>query len=53
MYLPLIGTGMSRAGFSNQESFDLICKTFNPANNSFVGKVTVVVLHEVYENLKL
>lgn len=53
MYLPLIGTGMTRAGFSNQESFDEICEAFNPENSTYVGKVTIVVLPDVYKNLKL
>lgn len=53
MYLPLIGTGMSRAGLSNQESFSEICKVFCSKENSFVGKVTIVVLPEVFENLNL
>lgn len=53
MYLPLIGTGMSRAGLSDQESFDLISKIFEPKNNSFTGKVTIVVLNDVFETLEL
>ena len=53
MYLPLIGTGMSRAGFSYKESFSEICDSFNPENNLFVGKVIVVVEPEIFENLKL
>ena len=51
MYLPLIGTGMSRAGLSNQESFDEICEAFSPENSSFVGEVTIVVLPDVYDCL--
>ena len=53
IYLPLIGTGMSRAGFSNQESFGAICEAFDPVKSSFVGKVTIVALPDVYENLPL
>ena len=52
IYLPLIGTGMSRSGFSNQESFDAICEVFDPEKNSYVGKVTIIVLSEVYECLE-
>ena len=53
IYLPLVGTGMSRAGFSEQESFNKICEIFNPENNSYVGKVTIVILPEVSESLEL
>ena len=53
LYVPLIGTGMSRSGLSNRESFDEIYKVFNPETNSFVGKVTVVVLPDACEKLNI
>lgn len=53
MYLPLIGTGMSRTGLCNQESFNKICKAFSPDANLYIGKVTIVVMPNVYEELEL
>jgi hypothetical protein len=53
LYLPLIGTGMSRAGLSNQESFEMICQAFDPAKNAFTGKVTIVIKPSIFPELNL
>ena len=46
MYIPLLGTGRSRAGMSFQESFDLIKQEALNREDSFHGKITIVISNE-------
>ena len=46
MYLPLLGTGRSRAGLSYQESFDLIVSTLMNNYEKINGEISIVVLPE-------
>lgn len=43
LYLPLIGTGMSRADLSYQESYDLIVDTLMKNKNRISGKINIVI----------
>lgn len=46
LYLPLLGTGRSRAGMSFQESFDLIKKEALHRTGAFHGKITIVISND-------
>lgn len=53
LYMPLIGTGRSRAGLDFQESYDLIINTLLD-NESFIqGSINIVIRPEVYRTLEL
>ena len=43
IYIPLIGTGLSRAGLTHQESLDLIKEAARTKTNCIHGRLTVVV----------
>lgn len=43
LYLPLMGTGLSRAGLSHQESYELVVGTFTGRKEDVHGRVTLVV----------
>lgn len=51
MYVPLLGTGRSRANLSFQESFDIIKSSVLRGDNTFVGKITVVVTKKASEDI--
>ncbi len=51
IYIPLMGTGRSRANLSNQESLDLITSTLLKNKNLLHGKVNIVILPEVMEKI--
>ena len=53
MYIPLFGTGRSRAGLSYQESFELIKQTLVENKNRIQGHVKIVVVSEAMKNIKL
>lgn len=53
LYIPLIGTGLSRARISHQESFSFLEQEITEGSNFIGGKVTIVVLPEVAEELGL
>lgn len=53
LYLPLIGTGLSRARFSARESFELIKKTITEGASFIGGKITLVLLPEDAKNIGL
>lgn len=53
MYIPLFGTGRSRAGLSYQESFDLIKQTFIENKNRIQGHIKIVVVSDVLKNIIL
>lgn len=43
LYLPLMGTGMSRASLSHQESYDLAVSALTKNKEQIHGKVTIVI----------
>ena len=53
LYLPLLGTGLSRAGLSNAESYKLFVDAATSRAAHISGKVTIVVLPEVADELGL
>lgn len=53
IYLPLVGTGMSRAGLSSKESFDLVRDVFTSPATFLAGKATIVVTPEAARELDL
>ena len=53
LYLPLLGTGLSRAGLSNAESYKLLVDAATSGASHISGKVTIVVLPEVADELGL
>ena len=52
LYLPLIGTGRSRANLDYQQSYDVIVSTLVENINSIHGRIILVVLPDVYQSLK-
>lgn len=53
MYIPLFGTGRSRAGLSYQESFELIKQTLLENKNRIQGHVKIVVVSEAMKDIRL
>lgn len=53
LYLPLIGTGRSRAGLSHQESFDLIKKVLLENEGLIQGHIIIDVEPNLLENLSI
>ncbi len=53
MYIPLFGTGRSRAGLSYQESFELIKQTLLENKNRIQGHVKIVILSEAMKDIRL
>lgn len=53
LYLPLMGTGRSRANLSHQQSYDLIKKTFLENSELIQGHITIVAQSDVYDKLKI
>lgn len=53
MYLPLLGTGRSRAGLGYQESLELIVGTCMDNRSSLLGKVTIVASPEAMKELSI
>ena len=53
LYIPLMGTGRSRANLSNQESYDLIVSTLISNKERLHGNISIVVLPEVIMKLKI
>ncbi|MBR1986466.1 MAG: hypothetical protein IKA24_06235 [Mogibacterium sp.] len=47
MYVPLMGTGLSRAYLSNQDSFDIICGSLLRNKEKLQGKINIVILPEI------
>ncbi len=52
LYMPLIGTGMSRARLSHQQSFDLIIDTLLLNKEQIQGKINVVIQSKVMNNIR-
>lgn len=53
LYLPLMGTGRSRAGLSHQESFDLIKKVLLENEGLIQGHIIIDVESTVFEGLDI
>lgn len=53
LYLPLVGTGRSRAGLSYQESYNLIKKVLLENEGQIQGHITIVVQTEVLRKLRI
>ncbi len=51
LYIPLLGTGRSRIGLSNKESFELIKNTLLDEKEHIQGSVNIIALPEVFEEL--
>ncbi len=53
MYIPLVGTGRSRANMTHQESYNLIKSVVLENENKVHGNITIVVLPDDYEKIKI
>jgi len=53
LYLPLIGTGMSRANLSYQESYDLIISILLDNKNRISGNINIVIQPDVMKTLNV
>lgn len=53
IYLPLIGTGLSRAYFDNQESLDLILDVFKNNVSHLQGRINIVIKPEVFNEIDI
>lgn len=53
LFLPLIGTGMSRANLNYQESYDLIVETLLKNRIRISGKINIVIQPEVMKTIKI
>lgn len=53
IYLPLVGTGLSRAGLTYRQSYDLIFNAFAEPSSHLAGRATIVITHEAAKELGL
>ena len=53
LYLPLLGTGLSRSGLNSREAFSLIVDAVTEGASFIGGKVMVVLLPDVAKDLSL
>ena len=53
IYIPLMGTGLSRAFLSNQESYDLIKNALLSSKEKLQGKIHIVIKPELIDELVL
>ena len=53
LYIPLLGTGRSRAGMSLQQSFDLIKQKYLDCIGSIHGKITIVISNDNKDEIVL
>jgi len=53
VFIPLIGTGMSRANISNQESYDIIKNTLLNNKDKLQGKINIVILPTVIDEIQI
>ena len=53
LYMPLMGTGLSRAGLSHQESLDLIIKTLCNNTKKISGGINIVVQPIILKGLTI
>lgn len=52
LYLPLLGTGRSRAGLSYQASFDLLNEVIIKNESHIQGRITIVIEPDVFKTIK-
>ncbi len=52
LYLPLLGTGRSRAGLSYQASFDLLKEVIIKNETHIQGRITIVIEPDVFKTIK-
>lgn len=53
LYMPLLGTGMSRAGLSHQQSYELIKDVINNNKKRVHGKITLMVRSQDIDKLDI
>ena len=53
VYIPLIGTGLSRAYLSNQESYEVIKEALLKRKAKLQGKINIVILPEIFQKIEL
>lgn len=53
VYIPLIGTGLSRAYLSNQESYGIIKNTLLQNKDRLQGKINIVILPSVINEIEI
>ena len=53
LYMPLMGTGLSRAGLDYQESLNLIIKTLLENKKKIHGGINIVILPDIIEKLNV
>lgn len=53
LYVPLIGTGMSRASLTHKESFDTLVQAFTNGRSHLLGKITIVLSRDAAQVLCL
>lgn len=53
LYMPLLGTGMSRAGLDNQESLDLIIRTLLEYEKRIHGAINIVITPDIIKEINL
>lgn len=51
LYLPLIGTGRSRAGLDFQESYDLIITVLEENIDYIQGEITIVIQPNIIQQI--
>lgn len=51
MYVPLMGTSLSRTGLTLKESYDLLRETFSQHSDMITGGVNIVVKPENMQEL--
>ena len=53
LYLPLVGTGRSRANMTHQESYDLIKRVVSENENKVHGIINILVLPDDYDKIRI
>ena len=53
VFIPLIGTGLSRAYLSDQESYTIIKNTLLNNKDKLQGKINIVILPEVIDEIQI
>lgn len=51
LYMPLFGTGLSRAHLSHQESLDIILETLLENKNTLQGKYNIMIMPEAFKDI--
>lgn len=53
IFIPLMGTGLSRANLENQESYDIIKNTLLNNKDKLQGKINIVILPDVIDEIQI